>query len=98
MVTVPLIIAPLGPRHYFQRVIYTSFKNPSIIIEDEQSESNPVTHMSPRRRTPPDTLYLNLRHGGGIKPHFAAVSRFMPFHELILIPRGTTAAPTPPPT
>lgn len=68
MVTVPLIIVPLSPKHYFQHIIYASFKkkkNLSIIIEDEQSESNPVTHMSPRWRTPPDTLYLNLRHVGG---------------------------------
>lgn len=67
MVTVPLIIAPLGPRHYFSARNLRKLQKSSIIIEDEQSESNPVTHMSPRRRTPPDTLYLNLRHGGGDK-------------------------------
>lgn len=65
MVTVPLIIVPLSPKHYSQHIIYTGIeKKSSIIIEEEQSESNPVTHMSPRWRTPPDTLYLNLRHRG----------------------------------
>lgn len=64
----------------------------SIIIEDEQSESNPVTHMSPGWHTPPDTLYLNLRHQGD-KAALCSCKQIYAFSWTDFDPSGTDATP-----